>query len=639
MTNGARFRFLKNPYVVIAIIGIIAYGNAIGGQLLWDDEYVVKTNMFIRQLSNLPKLLTPDYFARASVGHYTQSGEESYRPVVTLTHFMDYAVFGLRPWGYHFMNVLFHLAASLTLLYLFQALNLTNLAAFCAALLFMVHPLNSETVNMVSYREDLLAGLFVSAAFAALLKDRLLICSLWYIAALLSKESALSFALLVGVYWFYVRPENRRVSICQDRLRKPTLPAKRSTSKQARRPSPQQPAKGARCGSEAIPVFSVIGGISAAYLFLVFIVFPPLGVADSYELAAIPGVIGTMARVFAKYLQLFVAPVILRVDYTFPVSESIWSLPALGSLALIMGLLGASALVVRSRLVRFLIWWFLVSALPVSGVYPLKNFIAERYLYLPIMGWCGVAGIGIAWLCERYPRTQRWIVVGFALIIIWFVGLNIKRNRVWRDEISFFTEMIRVTPDSAKGHSGLGMAYFERRDYEKAERALRRSLELNPHQTIALHNYGCILMERGKPHDALAAFSQVVERDPNFVEAYYQAGMVYKELHEREQAEVYLRKTLDLNPNFIPAKFLLGVLHQERQDWSEAVSYFEEVIAVDRGHDRAIKNLGIIYYYQVGDMVKAARYLRRYLELVPNDPQRETIVQVIAAAEALNSNP
>ena len=594
--------------LLIVSAGIAAFGTSVNGVFLWDDEYVVKRNLFIRDLSNLPLLLNSDYFEPAGTGHYTRSGEESYRPLVTLTHFIDFALFDLDPRGYHLVNIALHLAACISLYLMFLSLGLERAASLTGAMIFAVHPVNSETVNMISYREDLLAGVFFCIAFIQFLNRRLFLLLMFYTAALFSKEMALSL-LPVAL------------------LHTALLPGK-SGRKDPGTEFQQSSTQGKLLGNDS-RLFVAMAAVAALYLIILFFAFPskpPTG--SSYPGGSFTAGIATMLRVVSTYAKLAVYPDGLSVDYGFIPSASFLNYRLIPAV-LLLSTIFTTAFLVRDRKISFLILWFFISLLPVSGLYPITNFIAERYLYIPVMGLCGVFGVFFDTLRKHgfFLKTTAYILVSAALVFS--LVQNNRRNAIWSDETLFFEEMVRANPSSHKGFSGLGMACYKNGLLEDAESNQRRSIELNENNAIAIHNLGCTLMKMGRRTEASEMFRKVIVLDESFTEAYYQLALNDRDEGFQEKAETGLRKALSLNPNFIPAKFILGVIMQDRGELGEAIQLYDEILAFDPKYAKALKNLGIIYFYKMNEPARGGEYFKRYLSVMPSDPQRELILEAI----------
>jgi len=205
--------------LIIILISILLYLNTLPNTFVYDDAYVITENYFIKSLGNLPKLFTKDYLPL--------SGELSYRPVVTLTYFFDYAIWRQNPLGYHLTNVILH-TINVFLFYLFiKSISRNSSLSILATLLFLSHPLLTETVNAVCYREDILVSIFFLLAFIYFIKIRIpfsgrgnltqqintrlvlyyTISCASYCLALFSKEMAITLPILLVLFeLLYPRP-------------------------------------------------------------------------------------------------------------------------------------------------------------------------------------------------------------------------------------------------------------------------------------------------------------------------------------------------------------------------------------------------------------------------------------------------
>jgi len=631
--------------ILLCLIAVVAaawaaFGTSINGVFLWDDEYVVLQNLLIRDLTHLPLLVSGTYFEPAGTGHYTRSGEESYRPLVTLTHFADYALFGLHPAGYHLVNILLHTAAAAALFCMLYLLGIGPLASLIGALIFAVHPVNSEAVNMISYREDLLAGFFLALAWIGFLKKRPAAVILFYGAALLSKEMTLCFIPLLLLYHFLIgsgKDPKGRIPAPEDERRNRTTVSRKTGFPEKKRS--ENPIKFLPSLTPGVLAGLLI--VTIIYLAILFFAFPggSPGPADRPGGSFASGM-ATMARVMAAYMKLFFYPSPLAVDYSFDPSTSFPDGRALLSVLLIAGMILLPLIFPIHRKAAFLILWFFAALLPVSGIFPLKNFIAERYLYIPLMGWCGAAGMGFTWMIRRKGLFRILSAAALAACLLLFIYMNNMRNPIWSDEERFFNAMVHANPESYKGHSSLGSIYYRQGKLEAAEKAMKQSILINPDYAISRHNLGCVLLERDKKAEAKATFRQVIHLDPSFTEAHYQLAILSKDEGKLPEAEASLRIALAVNPNFIPAKFILGTIFQERHDLREAIRLYEEILSLDPNYAKAVKNLAIIHYYQLSDPETAAGYFRRYLALVPDDPQRDMILEAVSrSGQTAPGNP
>jgi tetratricopeptide (TPR) repeat protein len=598
--SATRWRVQLVSALLLALAVASAYAPAGRGVLLWDDEYVVAQNLFIRDWHNLPDLLTRHYFDRAERGHYTRSGEQSYRPLVTLSHFLDAALWDRWGGGYHWMNLLYHWLACLLLAWMLAALEIGPVAALGAALLLALHPLSSEAVLMVSYREDLLATAGVCAALGLHLRRRTGWAALALVAALLAKESAVVFLPLVMLGdWLRTSP-------------------------------------GQRHPPSAWRSWLLYAVITLLYLWLLlFGLTDPAGGGGGYPGGSIGAGLADAARILLHDLRLLVWPWPLRFDPPWTPSSGWTDWRAAAALLVAASLVTAAWRRLPPWPERFLALWFFIAVLPVVGIYPLPNPVAERYLYLPLAGVSGLLALTGTRIWQRLrsaPSTHpaaHALAITALLLLIALTAIDRARCTVVSSESAFYNEMVRANPQSSKGYLGLGSALLAAGDAAGAVTAWEDAATLDPSSAAILHNLALAYLQEGRRQDAYDALDRALQRNPAFVESLYQKGMMLRTDGDQEGAEREIRAALDYNPNFIPAQFQLAYLLSRRGATDPAIRLYEEIVATDPRYAKAWKNLGILLLAPDRDPQRAATALENYLQLVPNDPQRDLIEKAI----------
>ena len=173
---------------IIVMLGFIIYANSLTGKFLWDDEYSVVKNEYLKSWQYLPQLFTHNFHV------FADRQSLFYRPMTSLTLLLDYRIWQLNPWGYHLTNIIFHVLTALAVYFLLMRITMDSKVAFISGLLFVALPVHTEAVAYISGRADPIA------AFLAL------ISFLFYIGFLENKKgSALkgfaSFFFLVAAIW------------------------------------------------------------------------------------------------------------------------------------------------------------------------------------------------------------------------------------------------------------------------------------------------------------------------------------------------------------------------------------------------------------------------------------------------------
>src|SRR3990167_3291550 len=202
----------EKPFFIFILIltssfSILLYLNTTHGKFVYDDFKIIVENCFIKEWKYFPKIFTKDYF--------TISGEMSYRPIVTISYFIDYAIWRLNPFGFHLTNVILHTLNGVLFYFLLNTVLQNKKIVLLSVLFFVTHLALLETINCVGYREDLLSATFLLASLIYFVKsDTILykksdkrrftlyyaISILSYLCALFSKEMAITFPLILLLF-------------------------------------------------------------------------------------------------------------------------------------------------------------------------------------------------------------------------------------------------------------------------------------------------------------------------------------------------------------------------------------------------------------------------------------------------------
>ncbi len=569
--------------LLIVALCLAVYGNTIGHGFVYDDTRVVEGNFFIRQGKNLAALFNGRYF--------TVSGEITYRPAVTLSYFLDYALWKSRPAGFHLTNVLLHALNSVLVYFLFRRLLIRQAAALAAALLFAVHPIASEPVNAVSFREDLLCFAFSLAAFLAYLafppggrgsRKYFPLCLAFFLSALLSKETAAILPLLFLLADF-----------CFEEKFLPAVKRKLSLY---------------------VALFAVLG----FYLLLRFVWLrnpeePPFYPPPLYQRML------TMSTTVFFYLRLLVVPGRLSVEYLYPLFVSALEakvLLSLFGLAVIVFLAGFSRR--RRPDVFFGIAWFFLALLPTANIVPIFNPVAERFLYFPLAGFCLLGALaGEALALRLKPAARPEAAVLLAIVLAVYSSRAFRRNMDWRDDFTLSFQTVKACPQSARFHHNLGTAYEARGNPEAAIAEYQQALAINSEFTAARNNLGCAYANQGNYDQAIREFERALKFDPRHARTLHNLGIAYRRKKMLPEAVPYFQEALKIDPNYLRAHDNLGITYQELGRDAEAATEFEAALRLDPDDFDALNNLGEILSRK-GDAAAARKLWERCLRLRPD---------------------
>ena len=561
---------------LIAFISFALYANTLINGFVYDDEFTIVNNTLIKDLSNLDRLFyNNDYFAR--------SAEKSYRPVVTFTYFIDYALYGLKPWGYHLTNILLH-ATNGVLLYAFlvllfkqtpfnnptaSGLSLNN-PTLPITLLFITHPALTEAVNAISFREDLLIFSFYIGTLIIYLLLRVetrssillypLSCLLYFLA-LLSKEMALTLPLIVyflDLIWYSSKNKSR-----------------------------------------IVPNRYITGYIAIAtlYLYLRYHLF-----YNSIETEVIRWSLTerllTIPLLISKYLLLLFVPVNLSADYAVSPIKSLSSPAFIISLSIVIFTFLIAFMTLkkeRKKGISFGILFFVVTLIPVYNIIPLVNPFAERYIYIPSIGYSIVAWSTIGFL---FKHNKRYALLTFFIILILFSITTLRRNSAWKDNLSLWSDTVKNAPKSSRAHSNLGNAYADKGKLGEAIEHFKTAISLNSRNVQAHNNLGSIYAEQGLSDEAIWHFNAALRLRPDNPETLNCLGDAYHKIGQLDRAVVYYETALKLKPDHVKAHNNLANASADQGRIDKAIRHYEIALRLNPDFVEAFNNLSIVYAAQ-----------------------------------------
>jgi hypothetical protein len=499
---------------LIGLFTVLLWGQTVRFAFVWDDQIYIAQNKSIRSLANIPK------FFYSMDAQSAERPSVSYRPLRNTVYAMLDALGGKptpQPWIFHLADVLWHAAAAM-LLFLVASLlcerltgwpsKLARLASVWVALGFAAHPVASEVVCWAKCMDDLMAGVFVLAAARALLKwnrgRRGYIASLvWFLLAVFSKESAVPFALVVFLilYGFHALPRWRSMKL--------TVP------------------------------FLLVAFFYAACQHVVM--------GRSSQCPPLSGTYGQtlldMFPVGVEYLRLLLGIPPFLADYNFMVGgppHPFFSSAVLAGVFLLLFFCVLSAWLWRRpqwRLSSMGLLWAALFLLPVSNLVPMMQYMAERFLYLPLMGF--VLALGGAFLNISRVRACVAAPAALALVVIWS-GTSLSRMRIWRDEVSLFVGTALEHPGIKRVEQNAVGAILRLPQIEATRPAqtlspteaapiigiLEKARQLFPTSDALTTQLGVIEMKTGRLQEAESLLELAAQENPASAERWYNLASI-----------------------------------------------------------------------------------------------------------------
>ena len=561
------------PVTILVLVSLAVYFNSLTNGFVYDDYATIVENKYIRHPGeNLPSLFSRSYFNIAS-------GEASYRPVATLSYYLIYSIGELNAGYYHLFSVLLH-ALNVILVYLLADRIIKNrYSAVIAGLLFACHPALSEAVDAISYNEDLLTAAFFLLAFigytginTAEVKSciRVYILSLFsFLLALLSKEMAITLPAVIFLYDLAIRDAGGRSLSLNSILR--TI-------------------------KDRIYFYSGYVAVSMFYLYLRFVAFyqPGESIKPFYG-SLVERIIFLPAHIYS-FIKLAVFPVGLNADYVFSYPDGFFATDNLIGLVVVSGLVAASFVVYKkSKAIFFGIWWFLITLFPVYNLIPLFNPFAERYLYLPLQGFCAAVAVVLNdFLKSRLSRPRAAKMVT-PLLVITIVGLystmTIARNRDWKDGLTLWSKTVKSSPHSSVAHGSLGHAYQQLGRLDEAIEEYKRAIAIYPDDYKAHYNLGVVYDQQGALDKAVQSYQRAIRINPAYPNAHFNLGIIYQHQGLPDKAIEQFRKVTELDPADFEARNNLGVALAIQGNLGQAIGEWEKVLEIDPRNQSARENM------------------------------------------------
>ncbi|MBN1793921.1 MAG: hypothetical protein JW844_03045 [Candidatus Omnitrophica bacterium] len=445
--------------VVLCAIVVIVYWDSLDNEFAYDDIFFIVTNTYIQDLSQWGT-----YFTRAEATSFQDHGV--YRPLRTLSYALDYRRWGLEPRGYHLVNLLLHIVS--TFLVYRLCIRIFSYAftgpagrirtlSLIATFLFALHPAQSETVNWLSCRGDLLFAAFYIGALLCYLRSLetrrfsvqavcFLGATVLYICALLSKEPAITLpAALVLLEWLRGEPVWRWN---RSRLKR------------------------------YIP-FVIISGV---YLLTRLIVLGFLAQLPYWRRGSFDTFL-TMIIVVMPNIRKMLFPARLHIFYKIDIPRTIFDVQVLMALGVIALVIAAVVFFRREKIAVFAFAWFVIHFLPTSNI----GLFTEHFLYLPLLSFCLVAALGLGALYES--RHREVSLLAMALLFGWYSFGISERTPHWRNDFTLWeSELRQASRESYIAHTGYGIELGKRGRIAESIGHLERALELNPEHGIAHYN-------------------------------------------------------------------------------------------------------------------------------------------------------
>ena len=558
----------------LILCAALPYLNTLLNGFVYDDNTQVLDNPYLKSFHFLPQVFGTTVWSFVGM----QGVSNYYRPMMTLGYALCYHLFGPLAYGFHLVNVCLHVGVVLLVFLVARRLFNNRAVGFLAACLFAVHPIHTEAVAWVAAVTTLDVTFFYLLTFWLLLimarpKGEVspwikLAAVVSFALTIFSKEQSLTFPLLALIYEHFFRGDRAQTTFWQKVRR--------------------------------------YGDFWLMDLAYVLFRIEHLGAfAPQIQLARLgwyPSVLSALALV-GQYIGKLFWPVQLCAYYVFQKGTSVFEPRVLAGIVVLAACAIVFALLFRrNRTASFGFIWFFVTLAPVLDIrYLAGNVFAERYLYLPSVGFCwlvGWAGVRLWRKLAGCRRVWRYSLVATSCALgLLLAARVVARNRDWRTDVALYSQTLKVSPRATNIRENLGVVDWNHGRIDKAEKQWSIALKLNPNSPITLTNLGLVYAKRKYYQKAEHYFREAMLHKPDYTDPHLNLGGLLMDRGRLKEAEWQLRAAVALSPLIPSCHNKLGKLYLKEGRLSMAAEQFSQSVRAApnfEGYD----GLGDVYLQQ-----------------------------------------
>jgi protein O-mannosyl-transferase len=620
--------FFKSKSFIILLIIVLSVAAFFpifsNGFINYDDPAYVTKNLQVQSGISLQTIKWA----------FTSTIESNWHPLTWISHAIDYSLFGLNPAYQHGMSLFIHLLSSIILFLVLERMTKKIWLSFFVAIVFAIHPLHVESVAWISERKDVLSGLFWILTIGAYVfycdspkTLRYIITLFMFALGLLAKPMliTLPFVLILLDYWPLKRIEFGAHSSSKDKRKKSFSLAKSF--------------------QEKIPFFilTVVSSI------ITYIVQQRGGSMAGAEALSFPVRMSNAIVSYLLYIWKTILPVDLAIFYPHP--ENTLTMLEIIFAAGVLILVSVFVWRMRIKYSYLVVGWllFLGTLVPVIGIVQVGlQSMADRYMYLPIIGLAIMAGWGIPQLAARM-RIPTMVIAGIVGIIIALMVFQTRTQAgYWKDSLTLFDHALSVTKNNHLADTNLGVALTDSGKIPDAILHLRKALSLRPNEILirsdlaralvesrqfseALEQYkfilprvlpdpqlrrrmGDVLADMGKTEEAIPHYQEAVRLDTSDYFSRLKMAELYAEISKFEEARGQCRIVLARDPKNSRAHNILGIIAGRQLLNDDAIREFSEAIRLDSTNADAYNDFGVLYE-RMGKLTEAIEMYKKSIKV------------------------
>jgi Tfp pilus assembly protein PilF len=615
-------KYYKSARILLVFVSaVLLYANTFNHNYALDDAIVITENIYTKNgIDGIKDIFTTDSFT----GFFKEKKElvpgGRYRPLSIATYALEYELFGEKPETSHIINVILYALTGILILGIFSRLydpgnNKNNFLSlpFLCALLFIFHPVHTEVVANIKGRDEILALLLslgvLSFAISYINSGNfiyLVISSISFFMALLSKENSIIFVLLIPVtVWYFTETSLKRTAII-------TIPLLISAA------------------IFLVIRTTVLGGFNSE-VSGELMNNPFLHASSSQKYA-------TIFFTLLNYIRLMFIPHPLTFDY-YPYHIKLYQFNnPLVVLSIIMHLLilitAIAGIRSKSKLSYGILLYLLPLILVSNIIFNVGTFMNERFIYFSSLGFCFVGAYYLTDKLSLIPGNKIYpVVISIILIplLIFYSGKTISRNKAWKNDLTLFTTDVKTSSNSAKSNCTAGGILWEKARNMKDDEArhnylslsimyLNKAIKIHPDYVDAYRLLGNAHYELNKDIDrSIYYYRQVLKRNPLDEATYNNINSILGSCDNIDHKIALYEGILEINPARYDINYNLGNLYGKyKNNISKALTYLKAAAKINPDSKELCKDIGVAYGIS-GQFNESISWLEKAIALDPDD--------------------
>ena len=612
--------FLKNrfssalfAFILIGFSVLVIYSNIYDSPFVFDDDRAIVEKKTIRNLSNYfssDRLLEP-------------------RMLVDLSFALNYKFGKLDVFGYHLVNVGIHIVNGFLIYFLALAIlghlyqfsdsfkvsisdpsdHTLRIISLGSALIFVVHPIQTQAVTYTAQRYTSMAAMFYMASILFYLKARITVqrsdlkplnpSSFAYyvlsgfcgLSAFLCKQNAASLPGAVLLIEYLLIDRTWQGWKKKIKWFAPFI---------------------------AVWVFFIlyVSGLFGGEFESAGLLEDVSGLMRETQAVSRWSYLCTQFNVLVIYIRLLFLPINQNLDYLYPIKESFFNDFTFLAFLFLVGLVVTGIRSIKKHpIISFAIFWFFITLSVESSIFPIEDALFEHRLYLPMFGFALFA----VYVPFTYLSNKRhWAIVCFMALTIALAIATYYRNSVWKDGIALWSDVVAKSPQNYRGHNNLGSALEKQGRIKEAIEHYLKALQIRPEYAKAYHNLGNAYVKQGRTQEAIKHYLKALRIKPALSKTHINLGNALNRQGRTEEAIGHYLVALRIRPDSAKAHNNLGNALVELGRIEEAIKHYLEALRIRPGLVTAHKNLGVALFRN-GNIEGAIDHYQRALRIRPGD--------------------